>query len=492
MTEVRCAPQEGAAADDRSTTSCRHGRWGCVVGLGSLASFLGGLNQGSVSVALPTISSYFGASTLASSWVLLSYMLALSGLVVVFGRLGDIVGRRRIFLGGLVLFGVASGALGTAPTIGVFLALRVLQGAGSAMMFATGAAIIAQAIPERVLGRGMGIYFATNSVAQLLGPVIGGVVAHSIGWQWLFWMNVPAAILGFMVGLRVLVKETLPTWRPPLDLSGAALGATLLGTVLTALSLGGARGWSDPLVVGCVLASGLLGPLFLLREKCTSHPIIELGLFRDRVFTWVNVSGALNNAVRFALVLVVAMLYQTLHNGGSALAGLAVLPISFGTLSGSLFYGVVERRFSHVALGIAGSALTTLGVVITAGAVYSEMHGLYTALAGLFVGLGSGTVITANGATIMGRASRQELGVVGSLRVLLQLVGVTMGTAIALAIIASPLRPADQAALHGGRPESISAMGRAVLPYGYYWSLAVLVVLSALGTLAALRCRSRA
>lgn len=284
-----------------------HRRFPHVLVVVAAASFLGGVNQSSVSVALPVITAHFESGPVASSWVLLAYMLAMTGLVVVFGRLADLFGSRTIFLGGVWVFVLSSTALGIAPSIELLLGLRVVQGGGAAMMFATGAAIIARTMPTGSVGRGMGAYFATNSVAQLLGPVLGGFVAQSAGWSWLFWMNVPAGVSILLAGHRVLAKQGRRRRGEPIDFPGAVLGIALLGGLLTGLSLGGPRGWSDPIVLCSLLSAVVSGPLFLLRERRAHHPILDLGLFRDKVFAWANLAGALNNAVRFALVLLLVL-----------------------------------------------------------------------------------------------------------------------------------------------------------------------------------------
>lgn len=467
------------------------GRLSSVAAVVAAASFLAGVNQSSVGVALPAISAHFRADPVASNWVLLAYMLALTGLVVVCGRLADVFGSKLIFIWGIWLFVLSSAALGGAPNIEVLLGLRVIQGCAAAMMFATGAAIIVQTMPAASLGRGMGVYFATNSVAQLLGPVLGGFVSQSLGWSWLFWMNVPAAVITMVLAHRVLPAQNPPGRGHPIDLSGALLGLALLGSLLTGLNVGGPRGWSDPLVLCCLLSSPVFGVLFLLREKHAHYPILDLTLFRDRVFTWGNLTGALNNAVRFAVVLLLALLYQTLHADGPGLASVIVTPVSAGTLVGTLTYRWCEYRLSHVTLGFLGATVTTAGVLTVIPTVGAESHRWFATIGGALVGLGSGTLVTANGTTIMAAAPRRRLGAVSGVRVLLQLVGITLGTALALATAASPLHPADQAAFYSGTSGSISAGGLALLPHGYYAAFSVLALLSLASAITTLRSRPR-
>lgn len=161
----------------------------------SMASILTALGSSSLNVALPEVVRHFHAGTAAASWMLLSFMLANTVLMVVFGRLADLFGRRTLYLCGLATYTGASLLLGFAPGAWWLVGLRVAQAAGGAMLLTNSAAILTDAFPRGHLGRGMGVYIASFSVAQLIGPTLGGFLTHRFGWQWVFWFNVPLGLM---------------------------------------------------------------------------------------------------------------------------------------------------------------------------------------------------------------------------------------------------------------------------------------------------------
>src|SRR5262249_28401801 len=189
-----------AALDERSQVRYA---WR-VLSLVCMAALMTGLNNSSITIALPTIVRHFDASAVQAQWILLSFILTNTVLMVVFGRVADIVGRREMYLTGVGLFTVMSIVAGSAPTAGVLIACRVLQAAAGAMLIANAAALVTAAFPRRLLGQGMGLYVASFSLAQLIGPSVGGLITAGIGWRWTFWLNVPLGVASLLWGLRAL------------------------------------------------------------------------------------------------------------------------------------------------------------------------------------------------------------------------------------------------------------------------------------------------
>ena len=210
----------------------------------SLASILTALGSSSLNVALPKVVQHFGASATAANWILLSYMLANTVLMVAFGRLADLFGRRTMYLLGLGVYIGASLLLGFSPGAWFLVGLRVVQAAGGAMLLTNSAALLVDAFPPRQLGRGMGVYIASFSIAQLVGPTLGGVLADRFGWQWVFWYNVPVGAVCLVWGAVVLRKVGGQGRERGIDVPGnllvlISLGSLLFGLSVFALSLGG-------------------------------------------------------------------------------------------------------------------------------------------------------------------------------------------------------------------------------------------------------------
>ncbi|KXF49983.1 hypothetical protein AXA44_21910 [Rhodococcus sp. SC4] len=463
-----------------------------VLLVASFAAFLGGINQSTTNVALPVIVDSLQASAVAATWILLSYLVAMAATILVFGRLADLVGRRRVFLHGTTLFAVSSLAAAVAPSVTVLIIARTVQGVAAAMMFATGAALIAAVYPRRSLGGAMGIFVAVNSIAQFLGPMVGGFVAAGPGWPWLFWANIPVALCAAAAGHFVLPRGGTAARGEGFDFVGAVLAVGVVVALVCGVSGGGVYGWTSPRILALLGGFAVGAAAFVWWEHRIRHPLMDLTLFADRVFRWANVSSLLNCAVRFPLVLLVALMFQTVHSGGPALAGLAVVPISIGTMVASFAYGALERRFSHYRLGIAGSLATTGGVLLLLPTVAGGPYVLLTAVGGLVAGAGAGVVVTANGATILLPCATDQLGAVSSIRALLQMLGNSVGVAACLTLVAAPLPRGDKDAVYAGNAASLAPGSFAALERGFYAALIAVGVLAVAGAVASACARMSA
>ncbi|MFC9788216.1 MFS transporter [Rhodococcus sp. NPDC127528] len=461
-----------------------------VLVVASFTAFLGGINQGTLNVALPVIAVGLGSGPTATSWILLSYLVGMVGTILVFGRVADMIGRRRVFLAGMTLFAVSSALSALAPGAVALIAGRALQGIAAAMMFATGAAMIAAVYPPRRLGSAMGIFFAVNSVAQIVGPVLGGIIVSGPGWRWLFWVNVPIAVAAYLAGLRVLPRRSDDPRSGGFDWAGAGLSVAAIVSGVAALSTGNERGWTSPLIVVLVLVAAVSLVVFLWWERRFSFPILDLSLFTDRVFRWANVSSFLSCAVRFPLILLIALMFQTVHALGPAVAGLAVVPLSIGTMLAALAYGVLERWFSHYWLGVAGSLVTVVGVLLLLPTVSGSAYLQLTAVGGFVSGTGTGILLTANGAALLLDCDRSKLGVISGVRALLQMLGNVIGVAGCLVVLAAPLSGPDRSAVYSRSGEALGPGAATALGQGFQIAFTVLAVVALLGALASAAARS--
>ena len=478
---------DAGARTARNHAVSRKPAW--VLLIASFTAFLGGFNQSALNVVLPVIAGDLRSSAVATSWILLAYLVTMCSLLVVFGRIGDLVGRRRLFLSGVSLFALSSSVSATAPTAGILIAGRGFQGAGAAMMFATGAALIASAYPPKQLSGAMGVYFALNSLAQFLGPVIGGVIAAHLGWHWVLWPNVAVAFCAVLTGFFVLPHEAPKSSGQRLDLLGSGLSIGAVTTAITALSLGSAAGWTDLRIVGLLSASAGSAVAFVWWERRAESPLVDLSLFAERIFRWANVSSFLNCAARFPLVLLIALLFQTVHSSGAAIGGLAVVPVSIGTMLASLSYRLLERRFGAYVLGIAGSLMTSLGILIVLLSVTAHTYALLAGCGGLIAGAGAGILVVANGATILRRCDQAALGAVSGIRSLVQMLGNTIGTSLCLAVVTAPLTGGDKSAIFGGRADSLDPSVFGDLGHGFHAAFGLLAFLALGGAVAAARAR---
>ncbi|HEY1714338.1 MAG TPA: MFS transporter [Solirubrobacteraceae bacterium] len=314
-----------------------------------------------VNVALPTIGNRLHADVSELQWVLDGYALALGGLMLAGGSVGDLYGHKRIVLCGLALFGLASLGCGVAGSAGVLVAFRVVQGLGAALMLPGTLAVIANAYPvQRDRARAIGVWAGVGSCALPAGPLLGGLLVQTAGWRWVFLLNVPIVAVALVAAGRVVTESREPTTRA-LDLPGAALGAVALVGVTFAVISGGHGGSAVPTVIaGACAVAGTIA--FVAAERRARDPLLPLGLLRQRAFVIANaVAGAMNLAT-LGLLFVVTLYLQDVRHDGALTAGILLLPL-FVPLSVLAPVGgrIVARAGSRPPM-IGGLLLAAVGV----------------------------------------------------------------------------------------------------------------------------------
>lgn len=322
------------------------------------ASFLTPFNGGTVNVTLPIIAREMGMGAVTLNWINLSYLLAAAVLLIPFGRMGDLWGRKKIFLCGLIFFTLASAALALSPTPLWLLLFRALQGLAGAMTFATGLPILIAAFPEEERGRAIGINVAGVYLGLTAGPLLGGLICQHWGWRAVFACNVPLCLTVLFLVWRKLPADRAAAEKTGLDLGGGALYAAGLLLLLVGFSrLPQPSGWHLGLAGAALLA------VFLLWELKAAAPILDIRLFAgNRRFVFSNVAALINYSATFAVVFLLSLYLQYIKGLSPQQAGLtlAVQPAVqalFSPLSGRLS-DKVEPRY----LASSGMILTALGL----------------------------------------------------------------------------------------------------------------------------------
>lgn len=433
------------SAQTIATTSRAHAR--NVVAIAALAMFIGGLSLSIVNIALPSISHDIDATAGQSSWILLANLLASNVLMVSFGRLGDLSSRRVLFIGGVIIFSIGSVLSAIANHGWVLIAGRAVSGLGAAMMFSTTSAIIARAVPRSRIGQAMGVYYACNSAAQLLGPVIGGVLVDTIGWRWLFWLNLPICLVLLVAAWRVLPKDAVHAVRD-FDVLGSALIIAIGTTFVSMLTTISSRGLDLPYILVSAGCLAVLVPAFVWREKRARVPLVELSLFRDRLFVGTSFTTLLSHLVRFGILILVALIYQSAYGLTATQTSFLVLPIAIGTLVASPLAGSLEVRKGSAWVSFAGTIVGIFSVLLCAAMIWWPSAYVVVAIGGALAGAAGGMVQTANASAITKATPIEKLGVVGSLRVMIQGTGIIAGTALALASVSILLPPEGKSAVY--------------------------------------------
>ncbi|MEU8251444.1 MFS transporter [Nonomuraea sp. NPDC048916] len=461
-----------------------------VCSVTSLGLILIGVAGSTLNVALPTVVRHFSADPFQSNWILLSFLLVNTASLVFFGRVADLLGRREVYLLGFALFTVASLLAGLSPSVWFLVAMRVFQAVGAAMILANGTVIITDAFPPERLSQGMGVYIGTLSVAQLAGPTLGGLIAETAGWQWIFWMNVPAGLIAITWG-AIILRKVPPGPRRPVDALGNALVFAALSAVLLALSEAGSRGLSSPVVPVGAAVFAVLAPLIVLVERRASHPVLDPRLFGGRMLACANLASFCNAIARASLILVVALYFQAARGVDAFTAGLSVLPVPIGMALASPVAGSIGRRISPYALAIGGSLMSatglgTLMLTVDPGTPY-WIIGI-----GLFVaGCGSGTFLTGNTTQVMGALPAGSLGVVNGFRLMIMNVGVVLSVGLSLSVLAGSVGPELGAQVYAATLSELSPVAVGQLMDGFRRTYGVLFGVALTGAVLAALARTR-
>ena len=440
---------------DQTPGKAPSGRW-ALASL-SLAILLASLGTSIANVALPTLADAFGATFQQVQWIVLAYLLAITTLIVSVGRLGDLVGRRRLLLGGILLFILASALCGMAPTLWLLIAARAAQGLGAAVMMALAMALVGETVPKAKTGRAMGLLGTMSAIGTALGPTLGGVLISGIGWQAIFLVTVPLGLLTFLLAYRGLqAGSTRPkSDRVGFDVAGTLLLASTLAAYALAVTVG--RGSFGSLNLALLLV-GIVGiGLFVLVEAKTASPLIRLEMFRDPVL-----SAGLATSV---LVLTVAM--ATLVVGPFYLShalGLDAATVGLIMSSGPVFSALSGVPAGRLVDRLGASAMSVAGLVAMAtGSVALAMLPGTFGIAGYIAALailtpGYQLFQAANNTAVMTDVQPNQRGVVSGLLNLSRNLGGLTGASVMGAVFALASGVVDITAAH---PDDVTTGMRA-------------------------------
>ena len=409
-----------------------------------------------VNVALPEIQKDLDASFSDLQWVVDAYALTLASLLLTAGSLGDRIGRRRVFTIGFGIFTVASLACGLATNPTMLNLFRAVQGIGAAGMLATTLALIAQEFhgPERATA--FGIWGATIGGAVAIGPLVGGVLTDGLGWEWIFFVNVPIGIAAIALTQAKLAESRAPD-AEPVDWPGVVTFSASLFLLVFSLVRGNSEGWSSFQIEASLIGAAVLMLAFIAIQMRSSHPMLELSLFRKPAFVGVSlVSFALHSGM-FAMFLYITIYIQSVLGFDALEAGVRFLPITLlsffvAPVAGSLLTRIPARIFFGLGLGLIG-----LGLILMHGlSVDSEWTAL---LAGFIVaGIGIGMVNPAIGSTAVGVVEPAKAGMASGINNTFRQVGIATGIAALGAVFQSDIASRLPNGSHGAA-EAVASAG---------------------------------
>lgn len=460
-----------------SDQAYRH-KWWIILAI-SLGLFMGAVDGTIVNVALPTLAQEFGADFPTIQWVVLAFLLGLSTLMLSVGRLADMVGKKRIFSLGLVIFVIGSGLCGLAPSVHWLIGFRLLQSIGAAMMVALGVAIVTETWPPHERGQAIGISSGVIALGIVLGPTLGGAIISLANWRWIFFVNLPLGLLALLLVLRYVPPLAPKTRREKFDFLGAGLTAAGLLCLSLALTVGQERGFADPLILTLFALALLAGLAFVAVERRVSYPMIDLSMFRNVQFSLNLVTGGLTFIAIAAVTFLLPFYLQLVLGLPVAQVGIliAITPVVLtvlGPLSGTLsdrfgtrpvsVIGLILLVIGYLALSTLDASTTPLGYVVRM----------------LPIGLGMGTFQSPNNSAIMGAAPRHRLGIASGMLSMTRTLGQTMGIALLGALFASRLNH------YAGEPTDVSLAGPQVVVAALQDQFHVVAALIGVGLLLAL------
>ncbi len=429
------------------------GRFGIRVLLSvGLGTFMSALDASVVNTVLPVIREAYHAPVGTIQWVVTTYLLVMGGLLLTFGRMGDLRGHKRLYLSGFLVFLPASVLCGVSPSVGGLIAARVLQGAGAAILVSNAPAILMGSVHPSRLGQALGLQAAMTSLGLALGPSLGGWLTDLWGWRVIFFLNLPVGAVAFLLGLRHIGEDRrTPSREESFDGIGASLFLGAFFALQVGLSRGDVWGWGSAATVGAFAGSGALGYLFVRREAAAGSPMLDLSLFKSRLFSFAVVS-ALVNYVCMASVLFLVPFYLIQGRGLSAAKAGIVMTAQFLAMSATApVSGMIADR-------VGSRAPATVGMALLAGGLFllSAMGGgspLYLVAISLTVtGLGMAIFVTPNNSAMLGAAPTGRKGIASGILATSRLLGMATGVSIAGAILVAVV---GDGATHGISPDRL-------------------------------------
>ncbi|WP_328999416.1 DHA2 family efflux MFS transporter permease subunit [Kribbella sp. NBC_00709] len=413
-------------------------RFGVLIAL-CLAVLVLGLDTTVLNVALPTLAKDLDASTSQLQWMANSYNLVLAALLLPAGLLGDRYGRRKIIAIALTLFGAASLACALADSAGTLIAARAFLGIGAAMIVPVALSLITVLFrTEQERQKAIGFFVVANSIGMPLGPIVGGLLLDHTGWQWIFFMNVPIALIA-AVAVTLLVPETRSSQRPAIDWLGIVLSSAGLASLVYGVTKAGETSWTAGVTLAFVGLAVVLLAGFLLWQRRNTEPLIELRLFGERVFTGGAVLLTVAGCAIFGLLFTMPQYFQGINGSDALHTGLKLLPFIGGLTVGAKVAEPVEAKAGTRVVVLIGFVVMAAGYVLGAFTDLSTGYG-YTAIWFVVVGFGLGCSMPQAMNAALGVLDPERAGTGSGLLQAFRQVGGTVGVAVLGTVLNSVYR----------------------------------------------------
>ena len=428
-----------------------------------LSSFMAALDGSVVNTVLPVIRQYFNSDVATIEWTVVIYLLVLSSLLLSFGRLGDMLGHKRIFIAGFGVFVISSMLCGLSVSAWMLVTMRAIQAFGAAMMAANSPAILTKNFPPNQRGQALGLGATMTYLGLVTGPSLGGMLAQHFGWRSIFYINVPVSLIGILFGIQLIPKDHNGEQnKEPFDLPGALLFSVGLIALLFSLNQGHAYGWGSGIILGGLILSGLLLAGFIAVERRTAKPMLDLSLFNNRIFSLSSISAVLNYISLYSITFLMPFYLIQGRGLNPAQAGLLLtaqplLMAITAPLSGSLSDKIGTRLPAMLGMAILAVGLFLLSRLTPVTPLWYILLSLATA------GTGIGIFISPNNSALMGAAPRNRQGIAAGVLATARSVGMVLGVGIAGAILTTVMAVSGDGLFQAIRLGYLAAMLFAIL-----------------------------
>jgi EmrB/QacA subfamily drug resistance transporter len=407
-------------------------------------------NMTTMDVALPSIVRHFDATPTQANWILLGYMLTNTIMILAFGRLADILGRKLLYLAGMGIFTLASLGCGLAPSADVLIVFRIIQAIGAASIVTNTTALLVDAYPPQRMSLVLGMNVTVAAASSICGPLIGGALVSWWGWRALFLAGVPLGIYSLLAGRRLLNIKA-PETRESFDLAGTLLSLITLGALVFALSIGGELGWFSPEILGCFAATLIGGVAFVNVQLRVRHPLVDLSILKNPDLVLAYYANFIMALVQMATLLLVSLFVQVVFGMNALAAGVRITPLAAGLMASSAIAAKLIDRVAPHRVAALGLTLITVGLLCMSVQFTGEVDERVIMSVMALIGIGVGLFMTPNTTSIMRSVPSERRGIANGLRSMMQNMGFVVGTALSLAIVTSPLNPLAKHAVYSGR-----------------------------------------
>ena len=440
--------------DGHSQTNDQRRIWIVFSGL-MLGMLIASLDQTVVATALPTIVSDLGGLN-QLSWVVTGYLLASTASTPLWGKLGDMYGRKRLFQATIVLFLIGSALCGISQNIGELIIFRALQGLGGGGLIVLAQSIIADVVSPRERGRYQGVFGAVFGVSSVAGPLLGGFFVDNLTWRWVFYINLPIGVIALAV-IAVALPASTQRGHHRIDYLGTVLLAAAATSLVLLTSLGGTvYPWGSLPIILLAVAGAILIVVFIFVERRAAEPVLPLSLFRNRVFAYASAIGFVVGFALFGVTTYLPLFLQVVNGATPTISGLRLLPLILGLLTTSITSGQLITRWGRYKIfPIIGTALMVVGMILLS--LMNELTNVWlSSLYMLVLGLGLGLVMQVLVIAVQNAVDYRDLGAATSGATFFRSIGGSFGTAIFGAIF-SNLLITNIASLASAVPPGFSA-----------------------------------